>query len=100
MGGAVPMPGKRKKDQEYYDLRNILEQFLETTERYRAKLEAELAAARAEPEPYMHLVRALEREIAIARKLETQLDEQVWPILIELANSSAYVEHARTRDYF
>lgn len=94
------MPGKRKKDQEYYELRDDLEQFLDTAERYRVKLEAELAAARAEPEPYQHLIRALERQIARARKLESLLDDQIWPVLIELANVSAYVEHARTRDYF
>lgn len=94
------MPGKRKKDQEYYQLRGILGQFLDAAEGYRKRLEAELAAARAEQEPYMHLIRPLERQIAVIQKLEAVLDEQIWPTLIELANVSAYVEHGRTRDYF
>lgn len=94
------MPGKRRKDPEYRELKDILEQFLDTAERYRLKLESEIAGARAEPEPYQHLIRALERQITTARRLETLLDEQVWAVLIQLANGSAYVEHARTRDYF
>lgn len=94
------MAGKRKKDQEYYQLRDVLEQFLDTAEGYRLRLEAELAEARSVQEPYMHLVRALERQITTTRKLESLLDEQVWQVLIEIANGSAYVEHTRTRDYF
>lgn len=94
------MPGKRKKDPEYYELREILERFLDAAERYRLRLEGELTAARAEREPYEHLIRALEAQMATTRNLETVLDEQAWPIVIRLANGSAYVEHARTRDYF
>jgi hypothetical protein len=94
------VPGKRRKDPEYYAMRGILEQFLDAAEGYRRRLEGELAAARGEPEPYMHLVRALERQIGIVQRLEAALDEEIWPVLIEVANSSAYVEHARTRDYF
>jgi hypothetical protein len=94
------VPGKRKKDPEYYALRATLETLLDGAEAYRRRLEGELAATRGEPEPYMHLVRALERQITIVRRLEELLDDQVWPVLVELANSSAYVEHARTRDYF
>ena len=94
------MPGKRRKDPEYYKLRDDLERFLDNAERYREKLEAELSSAKSETPTYDHLIRALERQIVRARKLETMLDEGVWPILIELANVSAYVQHTRTRDYF
>lgn len=94
------MPGKRHKDPEYGELRDVLERFRDIAEDYRSRLERELAVAQAEPEPYMHLVRPLERQIASIRRLETLVDEGVWPLLIEIANVSAYIEHARTRDYF
>ena len=94
------MPGKRKKDPEYARLREILEEFLDVAESYRARLEKELASVQREPEPYLHLIRPLERQLASIRRLEELLDEDVWPRLIELANVSAYIAHARTRDYF
>lgn len=94
------MPGKRKKDPEIHGLREALERFQDLAEAYRASLERELATARAEPEPYEHLIRALERQIASLRALEHLLDERVWADLIALANGSAYVQHARTREYF
>jgi hypothetical protein len=94
------MSAKRKKDPEYQRLRDVLEEFLDVAEAYRARLEAELESVRAEPDPYVHLIRPLERQIDSLRKLETHMDDQVWPRLIELANVSAYIEHARTRDYF
>jgi len=94
------MPGKRHKDPEYAKLREILEQFLDLAQGYRARLEQELAGAQAEPEPYLHLIRPLERQVTSIRRLEALVDEDVWPLLIELANVSAYIAHARTRDYF
>ncbi len=93
-------PGKRKKDPQIAELRAALEQFQDIAEAYRQSLEAELAAARAEVEPYDHLIRALERQIASLRSLEALLDDRLWPDLIALANVSAYVQHARTREYF
>jgi chromosome segregation ATPase len=93
-------PGKRKKDPQIAELRAALEQFQDIAETYRQGLEAELAAARAEEEPYNHLIRALERQIASLRNLEAILDDRLWPDLIALANGSAYVQHARTREYF
>jgi hypothetical protein len=94
------MPGKRKKDPEYHELREILEQLLDATERYRRRLEDEQVAARAEPQPYEHLIRALDAQIATTRELETQLDGGIWPLVIRLGNGSAHVEHTRTRGYF
>jgi hypothetical protein len=94
------MNPKRKKDPEYYRLREVLEEFLNVAEDYRVRLEAELAAVKSEPDPYLHLVRPLERQIDALRHLESHVDDHVWPKLIELANVSAYIEHARTRDYF
>lgn len=94
------MPGKRKKDQAFYDARDGLESLLAIVEQYQKDLEAELEAAKAEPEPYMHLVRAIEQQLGNVRELVSLLDDQVWTAVIALGNSSAYVEHARTRDYF
>jgi hypothetical protein len=94
------MAGKRKKDPEFYELRELLQQFVDKTEQYRRRLEGEMGAAHAEPEPYMHLIRALERQIATVRELEAVLDDRVWPVLVQVANGSAYVEHTRTRDFF
>jgi len=97
---TVPGPGKRRKDPEYGELRDVLERFRDVAEGYRGRLEGELAAARSEPDPYLHLIRPLERQIASIRRLEALVDDEVWTLLIELANVSAYIEHARTRDYF
>ena len=94
------MPGKRKKDPEFNLMREALENLLDVTEDYRERLEAELAAARAELEPYPPLIRSLESQIASLRRMETLLDDQAWPLLIRLGHGSSYVEHARTRDYF
>jgi hypothetical protein len=94
------MPGKRKKDPEIRVLRDGLENLLDNAEGYRARLERELEATRSEPEPYLHLIRALESQIESIRKLENTLDEQVWPEIIKLGHGSSYVEHTRTRDYF
>jgi hypothetical protein len=94
------MPGKRKKDPEYYQLKDTLEQLLNIAEAYRARLEAELAAEQGRADAYLHLVRPLERQIEALKKLEAALDQSVWPMVIEIANTSAYIEHARTRDYF
>src|SRR5438093_11939996 len=92
--------GKRTKDPEIAELRAALERFHDLTEAYRQSLEAEFAAAGREAEPYEQLVRALARQIDALRRLETMLDEGLWPDLIALANGSAYVQHARTREYF
>jgi hypothetical protein len=73
---------------------------MQVVEDYQKSLEAELEAAKAEPEPYMHLVRALEQQLGNVRALMELLDDQVWTALISVGNGSAYVEHARTRDYF
>jgi hypothetical protein len=94
------MKPKRKKDPEYHRLREVLEEFLNVAEDYRARLETELAKEQAAAEPYLHLVRPLQRQIDALQQLEAHVDDQVWPRLIELANVSAYIEHARTRDYF
>ena len=94
------MSAKRKKDPEYHRLRDVLEEFLNVAEAYRERLEAELQSVRQEPDPYLHLVRPLERQIDSLRKLEAHVDDEIWPRLIEIANVSAYIEHARTRDYF
>lgn len=94
------MKAKRKKDPEYNQLRDVLEEFLNVAEAYRERLEAELASVKGEADPYLHLVRPLERQIESLRRLEAHVDDQIWPRLIELANVSAYIEHARTRDYF
>ena len=93
-------PGKRRKDAAIGELREALERVQDLAEAYRSALEAELSGARAEPQPYEHLVRALERQIASVRTLEETLDERVWPELIALANGSAYIAHTRTRDFF
>ena len=94
------MTGKRKKDPEVLEIRQELEHLLLTVEDYRARLEQELERARTEPEPYDPLLRALDSQIGSVRRLETLLDEQVWPQIVRLAHGSSYVEHARTRDYF
>ena len=94
------MPGKRHKDPEYGELRDVLERFRDIAEGYRGRLEQELATAKSEPDPYLHLIRPLERQIESIKRLEVLVDDEVWPLLIELANVSAYIEHARTRDYF
>lgn len=102
--GSTRMPlipgSKRRKDPEYGELREVLEGFRDIAEAYRERLERELDAARSEPDPYLHLIRPLERQIESIRRLESLVDDDVWPLLIELANVSAYIEHARTRDYF
>ena len=85
--------GKRTKDPEIAELRAALERFHDLTEAYRQSLEAEFAAAGREAEPYGQLVRALARQIDALRRLETMLDEGLWPDLIALANGSAYVQH-------
>ncbi len=94
------MPGKRKKDPEYYQLKDTLGRLLDTAEVYRARLESELAEEQRRPDAYLHLVRPLERQIDALEKLEAALDQSVWPMVLEIANTSAYIEHARTRDYF
>ena len=94
------MPGKRKKDPEIAVIRQSLEDLLDAAEDYREKLERELDAARVEEEPYEHLLRSLESQIASVRKLEMLLDEEMWPQIVRLAHGSSYVEHTRTRDYF
>jgi hypothetical protein len=81
-------------------IREILEDLLDAAEDYREKLERELDAARAEEEPYEHLLRSLKSQIASVRKLEMLLDEEIWPQTVRLAHGSSYVEHTRTRDYF
>jgi hypothetical protein len=94
------VPGKRKKDAAVHEIRKALERLHDVVEAYRRSLEAELTATLAEAEPYGHLVRSLERQIGSLRNLEEALDEQVWPQVIGIANTSAYVEHTRTRDFF
>ena len=94
------MQGKRKKDEAVHAIRAALEALLDANDAYRAQLEGELKAAHAEPEPYGHLIRSLERQITHTRELEQAVEDQVWPHVISLANGSAYVEHTRTRDYF
>lgn len=92
--------GKRKKDAAIAEIRAALEQLLDELDKYHVQLQTELEEERQKQEPYDHLLRALERQIASIEKMEATLDETAWEQLIRLANGSAYVEHARTRDYF
>src|SRR6266545_6280710 len=96
---SVKRQAKRKKDQAYYDIREGLDHLLGLVDSYEQQLETELAAANAEAEPYMHLVRALEQQLGHVKQLASVLDDQVWPAVISVGNGSAYVQHARTRDY-
>jgi hypothetical protein len=96
----ILVQGKRKKDPEIAVIRQILEDLIDAAEVYRERLEGELEAARAEQEPYEHLIRSLNSQIGSVRNLEMSLDEQIWPQIVRLAHGSSYVEHTRTRDYF
>jgi hypothetical protein len=94
------MTGKRRKEPAILHLREALEHFHDLVEGYREDLKNELTAARAEQEPYPHLIRALDRQIAALHHLEMMLDEQMWPEVVKLANTSPWIEHTRTRDFF
>ncbi|MBM4465029.1 MAG: hypothetical protein FJ014_05650 [Chloroflexi bacterium] len=94
------MKAKRKTDPQVYRIQEHLETLLNTVEDYCKDLEVELTAARAEAEPYAHLIRALEMQITTVRKVESLLDDQVWPEVIHMRHGSSYVAHTRTRDYF
>jgi hypothetical protein len=94
------MPGKRQREPAIHDLRAALETFHDLVDRYRERLEVERAGAVARAVPDDHLVRALDRQISQARRLEGLLDEQLWPEMIALANGSASLAHARTGGFF
>jgi hypothetical protein len=92
--------GKRAKEPVVAELRQTLEGFHDLLQGYRVALEAEQRAAQAEPEPDAYLVRALDRQIAHVREMESLLDERIWPDLVTLANTSTSIVHTRTREFF
>jgi hypothetical protein len=94
------MPGKRQKEPVIHEMRAALEAFHDLVDGYREHLEAERGGAVARAAPDAHLVRALDRQIAQARRIDAVLDEQLWPELIALANGSASLAHTRSGDFF
>lgn len=94
----MPKP-KRKKDPQTYALIETTEDLLEIIEEYREELETRVEAFCAQS-PSSERITALENLITKMKAFEELVDLQVWDLVRNIANGSAYVEHARTGDYF
>jgi hypothetical protein len=90
---------KRKKDPQTYALRDTTEDLLDILEDYQEEMMARLEDLRRQSAPSDRII-ALEELIAKAKALEALVDLEVWDLVRNIANGSAYVEHARTGEYF
>jgi hypothetical protein len=94
----MPKP-KRKKDPQTYALIETTEDLLDLLEMYREELETRMEDLRAQSAPSERITE-LENLITKTKALEDLVDLDVWDLVRNIANGSAYVEHARTGDYF
>jgi hypothetical protein len=90
---------KRKKDPQTYVLRELTEDLLDIVEIYHVRLQEELEILRAQSGPEAR-IKTIEEQINQVEALEQLVDKEVWDLVRSLGNGSAYVEHARTGDYF
>ena len=93
-------PGKRVRDEETLRIKEAYQTLLAEVTAYHDRLQAELQDERARTEPYGHLVRALERQVERVERFADLLREDGLNAVLDITNTSGYVSHARTRDFF
>jgi hypothetical protein len=92
--------GKRVRDAEVHRIHDAFQNLLGEVAAYHDRLVAELADERSRSEPYPHLVAALDRQIARVAEFREQLEDEGLSAVVDIANTSGYVAHARTREFF
>ena len=92
--------GKRKRDAEVDDMKAAFQGLLHGVTTYEQRIASELEQARAETPAYQPLVAALEKQMEQLTALHDHLSDDVMAQIISIANTSGYVAHARTREFF
>ncbi len=94
------MEGKRKKDPVYYEIHEKLSELHQVAAQYRSEIEAELATATAESEPYESYVWILNRQLDTLTQFEGLLDDEIWPAVVAVGNWSSNVSHRKSGGFF
>jgi hypothetical protein len=92
--------GKRVRDPNVHRIRDAFQALLAEVVGYHDQLSAELAKERASDEPYPPLMTALERQIERLAAFQELLEEDGLQAVIDISNTSGYVSHTRTREFF
>ncbi len=93
------MTGKRKKDQDFYDLHETLSDLSYLVEDYLKFLEVDPKTG-DEMGSSVSLTQDLKLKIDTAKALQMLIDDNIWPKLMRIASTSSSISHRRSGGFF